>query len=193
MSFANRGLQEELQWTQRYYFVISELPRADEEIVLSSELRIYKKAATGGSGQFMMKVFQCIESICDSSTVNNQLLDSKTLRYSEEGTYFCFVVDFDRYYMPYYYLKYTIFLQVSFMPFILCYKGWQVLDVTNAVKLWQKDYHTNHGLLLEVTEVDNNQQIHPVAVGLSSNRDAEPNQEVHTNQLTNTIKLVSVQ
>ena len=70
-------------------------------------------------------------------------------------------------------------------PFVFCDIGWQVLDITDAVKLWQKDYRTNQGLQLMITEVDNKkdgtqaQQIHPVAVGLSSNRDAKPNQEVH--------------
>ena len=95
MSFANRGQQEELQWTQIYWFDTNELPVEDEEAILSSELRIYKEAATdkvGGSGLFMMKVFRLVEG----STTNKQLLDSRTLRYSEEGKFLrchCFLAD----------------------------------------------------------------------------------------------------
>ena len=67
--------------------------------------------------------------------------------------------------------------------------GWYVLDVTSAVRLWQKDYLTNNGLQLEITEtnelddqvsVGSSQQllIPPQTVGLRSIRNAKPNQEV---------------
>ena len=70
--------------------------------------------------------------------------------------------------------------------------GWYVLDVTSAVRLWQKDWHTNNGLQLEITEtteadeqvnagfVVGSQQllIPPQTVGLRSIRNARPNQEV---------------
>ena len=62
--------------------------------------------------------------------------------------------------------------------------GWQVLDITRAVKMWQKDWRTNEGLYMEVTEStesnenQSSEQIHPHAVGLSSSRNAKPNQEV---------------
>ena len=50
--------------------------------------------------------------------------------------------------------------------------------------MWQHDWTTNQGLYLEVTEADDQRsgspshQIHPLAVGLTSNRNAELNQEV---------------
>ena len=67
--------------------------------------------------------------------------------------------------------------------------GWYVLDVTSAVRLWQKDYLTNNGLQLEITETTeaddqvssgSSQQllIPPQTVGLRSIRNAKPNQEV---------------
>ena len=59
--------------------------------------------------------------------------------------------------------------------------GWQVVDITKAVKQWQNDYRTNQGLLVEVTESDSHQQIHPETVGLTSNRNAKKNQEVGSN------------
>lgn len=66
--------------------------------------------------------------------------------------------------------------------FVIISTGWQILDVTKAVKSWQKDYRTNQGLRLEITEADKDgsqvQEIHPMTVGLSSNRDSKPNQEV---------------
>ena len=65
------------------------------------------------------------------------------------------------------------------------------MDVTSAVRLWQKDWHTNNGLQLEITEtteadsqvnVGSSQQllIPPQTVGLRSIRNARPNQEVVT-------------
>ena len=67
--------------------------------------------------------------------------------------------------------------------------GWYVLDVSSAVRLWQKDYLTNNGLQLEITETNelddqvssgSSQQllIPPQTVGLRSIRNAKPNQEV---------------
>ena len=60
--------------------------------------------------------------------------------------------------------------------------GWLIFDVTNATKSWQKDYRTNQGLRLEITELEEDgshgQEIHPITVGLSSSRDSKPNQEV---------------
>ncbi len=60
--------------------------------------------------------------------------------------------------------------------------GWLIFDVTNATISWQKDYRTNQGLRLEITELgedgSHGQEIHPITVGLSSSRDSKPNQEV---------------
>ena len=84
MSFANIGSRDELQWTQIYWFDSNEFPRQDEEDILSAELRIYKSRAenkVGGSGLFKMKVFQLVEG----PTSDEQLLDSRTLSYSDEG------------------------------------------------------------------------------------------------------------
>lgn len=50
--------------------------------------------------------------------------------------------------------------------------------MTRAVRLWQKDYRTNQGIMVEISEVDTNHQIHPVAVGLASNRDETSSREV---------------
>ena len=44
------------------------------------------------------------------------------------------------------------------------------MDVTRAVRLWQKDYRTNQGLMVEITEIGTGHQIHPVAAGLASSR-----------------------
>ena len=42
--------------------------------------------------------------------------------------------------------------------------------MTRAVRLWQKDYRTNQGLMVEITEIGTGHQIHPVAAGLASSR-----------------------
>ena len=85
MSFANRGHQEESQWDYKYWFDISEWPRIDEDEILSAELRIYKENTTnkvGGSELFKMKIYR---RLADGSTNEALLLDSRTLRYSDEG------------------------------------------------------------------------------------------------------------
>ena len=83
MSFANRGHQEELQWTQLFWFDTNELPDSDDEEILSAELRMYKKAMATGSTPtyFNLKVYQLVEG----STGPSQLLDSQKISYDEEG------------------------------------------------------------------------------------------------------------
>ena len=49
--------------------------------------------------------------------------------------------------------------------------------------MWQKDWRTNQGLYMEVTESTGNEnqsseQIHPHTVGLTPSRTPKPNQEV---------------
>ena len=46
MCFANRGHQEELQWTQLFWFDTSELPDSDDEEILTAELRMFKEPIT---------------------------------------------------------------------------------------------------------------------------------------------------
>ena len=46
MCFANRGHQEELQWTQLFWFDTSELPDSDDEEILTAELRMFKQPVT---------------------------------------------------------------------------------------------------------------------------------------------------
>ena len=56
--------------------------------------------------------------------------------------------------------------------------GWLVLDVSRAVRQWQKDYRTNQGLMVEVTEASSSHQVHPVALGLITTRQAPGDKEV---------------
>ena len=81
MSFANRGHQEELQWTQLFWFDTNELPDSDDEDIIASELRMYKEGSNTTSGSFRLKVFQLVEG----STGPSQLLDSQDIKYEEEG------------------------------------------------------------------------------------------------------------
>ena len=46
------------------------------------------------------------------------------------------------------------------MASFLLASGWLVLDVTRAVRLWQKDYRTNQGLMVEITEIGTGHQVH---------------------------------
>ena len=73
-----------------------------------------------------------------------------------------------------YILFFTYRLHLNF------HTGWLVFDITEAVKIWQRDFRTNNGILLTVTEANNarHQQIHPSLVGLSHINKAKPNQEV---------------
>jgi hypothetical protein len=50
MCFANRGHQEELQWTQLFWFDTSELPDSDDEEILTAELRMYKEPVANANG-----------------------------------------------------------------------------------------------------------------------------------------------
>ena len=45
------------------------------------------------------------------------------------------------------------------MASFLLASGWLVLDVTRAVRLWQKDYRTNQGLMVEITEIGTGHQV----------------------------------
>ena len=56
--------------------------------------------------------------------------------------------------------------------------GWLVLNVSKAVRQWQKDYRTNQGLMVEVTEASSSHQVHPVALGLITTRQASGDKEV---------------
>ena len=53
-----------------------------------------------------------------------------------------------------------------------------MLDITKALKAWQFDYHTNQGLMVEIIRKDADIQLHPVAVGLATNREEHPDKEV---------------
>ena len=56
--------------------------------------------------------------------------------------------------------------------------GWLIVDVTEAVNDWQFDYHTNQGLEVQIVKKeDQGIQLHPVDVGLSTNRDQAPDKE----------------
>lgn len=59
-------------------------------------------------------------------------------------------------------------------------EGWLVLDLTKAVKKWQLDYHTNQGLMVKIVRSDQDLELLPVAIGLTTNRDSPPNKEVST-------------
>ena len=45
------------------------------------------------------------------------------------------------------------------MASLMLASGWLVLDVTRAVRLWQKDYRTNQGLMVEITEIGTGHQV----------------------------------
>ena len=53
------------------------------------------------------------------------------------------------------------------------FSGWILLDVTHALKTWQLDYHTNQGLMVEIVRKNREIQLHPVAIGLATNREDE--------------------
>jgi len=141
MSFANRGHQEDLQWTQLFWFDTNEIPNHFEEKVLRAELRLYKGPAHSPTenfepeGEFIVKCYQLVEG----STGSANLLDSQLLKFKDEG--------------------------------------WIILDITKAVSAWQLDYHTNQGLMVEIIRTESNTQLHPVAVGLATNREKHPNKE----------------
>eukprot|EP00095_Tigriopus_kingsejongensis_P009228 maker-scaffold851_size88925-snap-gene-0.20 protein:Tk09228 transcript:maker-scaffold851_size88925-snap-gene-0.20-mRNA-1 annotation:"tgf-beta ligand glass bottom boat protein" len=138
MSFANRGHQEDLQWTQLFWFDTNELPNPQEETALRAELRLYKGEAAQDfdpSEEFLIKCYQLVEG----STGEDNLLDSQKLQFKDQG--------------------------------------WIVLDITRALKAWQYDYHTNQGLMVEIIRISAQMQLHPVAVGLATNREAHPDQE----------------
>ena len=90
MSFPNRGAHgDSLGYTRSYYFDNNHLPNSQEEDILSSELRIYKEksedTATESHGNFMINVFR----YANGSIGDEELLDSKTLDNSYEGTSRC--------------------------------------------------------------------------------------------------------
>ena len=138
-SFANRGHQEDLQWTQIFWFDTNELPPVQEEEVMRAELRLYKGPAAEDfdpEDRFLVRCFQLVEG----STGERNLLDS---------------------------------LEVSFAQ-----QGWLIMNLTRALKAWQLDYHTNQGLMVEIVRKESPDiQLHPVAVGLATNRDSGPDTE----------------
>jgi len=87
MSFANRGRQEDLQWTKLFWFDTRELPPAHTETVLRAELRMYKDQATSdylslpNSTEFLIKCYQLVEG----STGEDQLMESLDVEYTAEG------------------------------------------------------------------------------------------------------------
>lgn len=87
MSFANRGRQEDLQWTKLFWYDTRELPPAHTETVLRAELRMYKGPPTSeylshpNSTQFLIKCYQLVEG----STGEDQLMESLEVEYTAEG------------------------------------------------------------------------------------------------------------
>ena len=45
--------------------------------------------------------------------------------------------------------------------------------MTKALQTWQLDYHTNQGLMVEIVRKNKEIQLHPVAIGLATNRGEE--------------------
>lgn len=99
-----------------------------------------------------------LSQLKEGSTGDDQILDIQDVSYSDHGK--CLSQLFE-----------IIITQPQ--PFL----GWLVMDVTKAVKLWQKDYRTNQGLHLEIIEHETNNQILPSVVGLNTNRNAKPDKE----------------
>jgi hypothetical protein len=56
--------------------------------------------------------------------------------------------------------------------------GWLVLNVSQALKQWQHEHATNQGLMVEVTEVQTSDQVHPVALGLVTGKQTTQDKEV---------------
>jgi hypothetical protein len=50
--------------------------------------------------------------------------------------------------------------------------------VSQALKQWQHEQATNQGLMVEVTEVQTSDQVHPVALGLVTGKQTTPDKEV---------------
>ena len=46
MSFANKGNNADMQFTQLFWFNTYEMPKSDEEEIFSAELRLYKEAVS---------------------------------------------------------------------------------------------------------------------------------------------------
>lgn len=138
MSFANRGHQEDLQWTQLFWFDTNELPNPQDETALRAELRLYKGPAVKDfdpAGKFIIKCYQLVEG----STGEANMLDSQEFAFEDQG--------------------------------------WVVLNITKALKAWQFDYHTNQGLMVEIIRVNEQMQLHPVAVGFATNREEHYDKE----------------
>ena len=49
--------------------------------------------------------------------------------------------------------------------------------MTNALRTWQLDHHSNQGLYLDFRK-DAEMELHPHAVGLATNREEMPDKEV---------------
>ena len=84
MSFANRGHQEDLQWTQLFWFDTNELPNPQEESAIRAELRLFKGAAAEDfkpADAFVIKCYQLVEG----STGEANVLDSKELQFKDQG------------------------------------------------------------------------------------------------------------
>ena len=86
MSFSNRGHQEDLQWTQLFWFDTAEIPNPADERLLNAELRLYKGQADEDfhpDDEFIVKCYQLVEG----STGEANVLDSKVLKFKDEGTF----------------------------------------------------------------------------------------------------------
>ena len=144
MSFANRGHQDDLQWTQLFWFDTNELPSSHEQTLIRAELRLFKSDAApdfNPEDEFIIKCYQLVEG----STGEANLLDSISMKFKD--------------------------------------KGWLILDLTKAVESWQLDFHTNQGLLVEIIRKDAELQLHPTAIGLTTNRDVQEDKEVYLKAL----------
>ena len=63
MSFPNHGHQEDLQWTQLFWFDTNELPDSQEQKLLRAELRMFKGEANeqfDPNEEFIIKCYQLV-------------------------------------------------------------------------------------------------------------------------------------
>ncbi len=87
MSFANHGHQEELQWTQLFWFDTAELPNPQEEELMRAELRMYKGRADEhleAEETFHVRCYQLVQG----STGKQNILDTAQVKFGDEGETF---------------------------------------------------------------------------------------------------------
>jgi hypothetical protein len=60
----------------------------------------------------------------------------------------------------------------------IVFPGWIVFNVSGALRQWQHEQATNQGLMLEVTEVGLDEQVHPVVLGIVTGKQTTFDKEV---------------